>query len=317
MDGTLTDAAAATRRAEELAMQASGLPEKLSDSDFGRLVGRSPRSTVYEIGNDLVVKFHALSSTAREVARQVRVSQRVYSTGLPVPWSSERIVRHAGDGRLATISERASGATPKQLLLAKPAAYRRILAGLASNHRSIHQYHGVAGLPSQRERIQRQIVQCIEIPKTHKAGVLEVLQGLPDDDALCHGDFSWSNTIVAPNKRTIIDWTDVGLGSALGDVARTWVLLHFNAVFASPLIGLYSRLLSRSYLKSYFGRRLPPEFRGWAVVNAALRLRDLPEERYKLTREKLRIFLDRELARNGYPIRQVWRRRWGQARHYR
>ncbi len=285
--------------------QVARLPERLGDAELGPLLATSPRSTVHRLGDGLIAKFYARSTAYREVRRQLDVSQRVLSTGLCVPWISDRIFRHKDDGRLGVVCERIDGVTPKEMLLLRPARYRRVIRNLAQLHRSVHQQAVVAGFPSQRERINRHIEECVRIPVTHKPAVLSILASLPDGDALCHGDFSWSNTLINDQRQVVIDWTDVGAGNPHCDVARTWVLLHFNAVWAAPLVAIYSKLLSRAYLRSYYGLRIPAQFADWAVVNAALRFRDLSESHFALTRHKLLSFLDKQLAKRGHALRRL------------
>lgn len=273
------------------------LPERLASDDLGASLVRSPRSEVYALGDRLVVKFYALSATRKEVMRQVDLARSVHAAGLPTPWTCARTVRHAEDGRIGVIIQRVTGLTPKDELRANPMAYKLTMRNLALDHRAVHQFRAVGGVPSQRERIERHIRQCIYLSEARKQAVLELLKALPDGDALCHGDFSWSNMIVGDSGRTIIDWTDAGLGSPVCDVARTWILLHFNAVWNSALARWFSARLSATYLKSYFDDEVPQEFRTWTIVNAALRLRDLHLEKFRWNRERLIRFIDRGIGR--------------------
>ena len=91
---------------------------------------------------------------------------------------------------------------------------------------------------------------------------------------VCHGDFHPLNVIVNGDTATVIDWTDAGLGDAMGDVARTALLLRVAGVAtAEPALRSVLRAaapaLSRMYLRNY--RQIAPfdpaRFRLWTTIH--------------------------------------------------
>ena len=55
---------------------------------------------------------------------------------------------------------------------------------------------------------------------------LEALNGLPDGDRLCHGDFHPGNCIIGDDGMRVIDWPNAYAGDPDADVARTLLTLR-------------------------------------------------------------------------------------------
>jgi aminoglycoside phosphotransferase (APT) family kinase protein len=59
-----------------------------------------------------------------------------------------------------------------------------------------------------------------------KEKVSRMLGGLPDGEAVCHGDYHPGNVIMSSRGPVPIDWENASLGSPVADVARTALLLE-------------------------------------------------------------------------------------------
>jgi aminoglycoside phosphotransferase (APT) family kinase protein len=112
--------------------------------------------------------------------------------------------------------------------------------------------------------------------------VLRLLDSLPDDDTLCHGDFHPDNVILSPKGPVIIDWPNAARGCPLADVARTMVMLRFGhpvqqiSLWLRLAMMLVRRLFIAEYLRSYFKQSpyTPQQLPLWEIVLAAHRLRE-------------------------------------------
>ena len=127
------------------------------------------------------------------------------------------------------------------------------------------------------------------LPDDRKAVALDVLQGLPDGDAVCHGDFHPDNVIMSPRGPVVLDWMNAMQGDPLGDVARTSLMLTRAAIPptmpAKTLMAALRGYLHRVYLSHYQALRpfSPEDLEAWLLPVAAARLReDIPEERQSL-----------------------------------
>ena len=117
--------------------------------------------------------------------------------------------------------------------------------------------------------------------------ILELLEGLPDGDRLCHGDFHPGNIMMAGGEPVLIDWTNATRGDPTADVARTRLMLRIGTPppgTSAVLRGLSlfgRRVLVWLYLRAY--RRVRPldveAVARWEVPVAAARFAErIPEE---------------------------------------
>lgn len=280
----------AVRAACRLPMQ---FPEVINKRDLGSFLARSSKCEVFALGDMHVVKFYPLGTTAREVKRQIDLLQRVHGAGINAPWVSEAPTRHEGDGRLGAIYERKHGSTITQMLSANPLTMKSVAKLLAREHRRLHAQPCIEGLSSIGERLTAHLEKDPFLPSAQKQKLLALLDQLPDGRQICHGDFCWNNLLVFGDEVTILDWADAGLGDGICDVARTWVAINFNDGTESVFIQWTCRLFSALYVRAYYGDASfdAALFAKWRLVNAALRLRDLPEQHHP----RILRFVEREL----------------------
>jgi aminoglycoside phosphotransferase (APT) family kinase protein len=132
-------------------------------------------------------------------------------------------------------------------------------------------------IPNQRQRLVEKVNAAEALPADLRSQVLAQLEGMPDGDRICHGDYHPGNILVTGQGEVVIDWIDATLGNPLADVARTTVLL-LGAIetdqIRDPWHKAAIRILHAIYLRRYFalcphGKR---EYAQWIPVVAAARL---------------------------------------------
>jgi len=73
------------------------------------------------------------------------------------------------------------------------------------------------------------IERALSVPDMIKESALKVLETLPDDDFLCHGDFHPDQIIMSKKGPIIIDWITATMGSPAADVAQSSLILRLGA----------------------------------------------------------------------------------------
>jgi aminoglycoside phosphotransferase (APT) family kinase protein len=152
--------------------------------------------------------------------------------------------------------------------------YARILADV---HARIHSCDA-PDLPSVQEHLERRITSVSFLPEQTKSAVLKFLNGLPDGEAICHGDFYIDNIMVASDKPVVIDWIVAGRGNPLADVARTWMLHGLASWPYIPpgrfVIDPLRAILNRAYIARYMRKRpfVRDELDRWLIPVLAARL---------------------------------------------
>ncbi|MEW6522574.1 MAG: phosphotransferase [Bacillota bacterium] len=212
-----------------------------------RVVGRGRISEVLAWSDGQVLKLFHCEVGRAEAEREARAARMVHQAGAPCP-AVGAVVEHLG--RAGIVYQRVEGHT----MLQRP--LRLISAGgsLAELHARVHQLE-VPGLPSQRERLQKQIERAPVVSSRTRAAALRALDRLPGGNRLCHGDFHPGNVMIAKDREVIIDWHDAAHGNPVADVARTCLLLQtahwsFRGILKLA-VWLSGQHLARHYRRRY------------------------------------------------------------------
>jgi hypothetical protein len=133
------------------------------------------------------------------------------------------------EGRRGIIYERVEGSSMLVLSTAKPWLLFRLARQMAELQTQIHQQDGT-GLPSLRESLESTIQHVEVLPPDLKTGVLNLLDRLPDANAMRHFDFHPGQVLITTKGPVIIDWMTARQGHPLADVARTSIILRIGQV---------------------------------------------------------------------------------------
>ena len=220
------------------------------------------------------------------VTYEFRVARLVHSTGLPVPAVLGNIQEFKN--RQAICYERVDGVTMGELIVMQPFSLFKNARLLGKLHCEMHSRKETS-LPSQRRKLQNSIRNANPLPEILKLAALQSLEGFPDGDRVCHGDFHPGNIIMSPNGATIIDWTDVSSGNPHADVARTLLLIGGARLPLTSMIGWIFRLFQKSILSTYIRSYKQnsdldvDHVKAWIPIMAAARLNEqIPEEEKRL-----------------------------------
>jgi aminoglycoside phosphotransferase (APT) family kinase protein len=245
--------------------------------------------------------------TILRLMRDPQGQQRLQREAVAMKAASDRGIRVPAvhgltmvEGRPGLIMERIDG--PDLLTLVSRRPWRVFRAGRICGevHARLHAAGAPRRIPALRETLRQWIGSSNRVPERLAEFALEVLEGLPDGDALCHGDFHPANILMADGMPVVIDWTNAARGDAVGDVARSLVLFRIGEpppwypATARYLHGIGSRIVTSGYLRAY--RRVRPldiaVVERWEVAHAAARLaaEPIPEEEQALRRLLERLY---------------------------
>lgn len=249
----------------------------------GQCIGKGRTASVYEWGENEVLKLFNQGENMGNEAENCRV---INSLGIPSPQVAGTIEI---DGCQGIIFERVKGITltrmiePNKESLAK---YAKLLAELQTEVNS----HRVNITPNLNKELTNKIGFIRKIGADKRNKIIEMLNGLPEDNAICHYDFHPDNVIMSQRGPVIIDWANVLVGNALADAARTSLILKSHAVppgeYPYWLDDRMGRLYFHDiYLNEYL--RLnnidAVDLEPWAIPMAAARLgEEIPEEEQQL-----------------------------------
>lgn len=212
----------------------------------GPLIGRGRTATVYEYGEDKVIKLFEDWYEPEWVEHEFNINSKVAANGLPVPFPHEMLEI---EGKDAIVYSRVYGVSMLKTFMSKPWAMGAMARLLAEEHARMHKCT-VEGLPNLKNALRSRL-ERLPVAERTKEQLLASLQPLPDGNTLCHGDYHPDNVLMSDKGPVIIDWTNAALGDPLADVARTIVLLTMSEIReAAPIRWVLS--LVRNHFKNIY-----------------------------------------------------------------
>ena len=189
----------------------------------GPLIGAGRTADVYVWGEEHVLKLYQAWMPAIPIEREFSITRLARAAGLSVPAADEML---QVDGRLGIVFERIPGTPLLKILEARPWELISISRLLAEQHAGMHACNLPPDATGQREQIEQGIAWAKDLSEPEKQAIRAVLAGLPDGDALCHGDFHPDNILITEHGPVIIDWMTSRRGHPLADVARTVLIIQ-------------------------------------------------------------------------------------------
>jgi aminoglycoside phosphotransferase (APT) family kinase protein len=205
------------------------------------------------------------------------------------------------DGRAGLVLERFDGPDMLSVLQRQPWRVLSLAGTLATAHLAVHRVPASADLPDLRHVLAARIRDAV-LPPRLRDFATRLLDGLPDGDRVCHGDYHPGNVLLAADRTAIIDWVGAARGAAEADHARTVLLLRWadplpgTPPLSRALIATGRTMLARRYARTYRRGAAPLRHLGqWLLVQVAARL----SEGIEAERATLTGLLDRALTASG------------------
>lgn len=244
----------------------------------GPFIAKGRTAEVYAWHDNQILKLFYAWCPPHWAQHEIEIGCALATTTLPTPKLIDAL--EIG-GRQGIIYERVDGPSMLRVSSAKPWLLFRLARQLAELHIEIHKQNGF-GLTPLRSSLRATIQQVENLPTNLKAGVLRLLEKLPDDSALCHFDLHPDQVLITARGPVIIDWMTAHQGHPLADVARTFIILMVGQVpYAGwtmrAILNLWRGLFYRTYIARYL--ELQPgvtqdEIRTWMIPVAAGRLKE-------------------------------------------
>lgn len=215
---------------------------------IGNQIGSGGTSTVYEWGVNEVIKIFKPHVTDDVINNEKEIAEHLNRFSLDIPKYIDCI---EWKGQRAIIYERIPGNIFAEPLL--NGYYDQQTAHLfAKMHYDIHK-KTIDALPSQYEFFKNRIVTSNDIFGDKTEPLLSLLDSIPKEKQLCHGDYQPLNIIGDEKKYVVIDWNGACCGSPVLDAA--WSYMTLNSPVVSCLLGEaiadVFAALAREYLTHY------------------------------------------------------------------
>jgi hypothetical protein len=214
------------------------------------LLGTGRTAEVFAWGDDRALKLLRPGLPANWLTSEAEKTSAARDSGAPAPAVYEQI---EVEGRAGVVFDRVGSVSMLDEIINSPWRVRGWGVRLAEIHADVLRCRSTR-LPDVKELLAAKIDMAEVLPAVHRNAAKDSLLGLPDGDAVLHGDFHPDNVFSTATGPVLIDWTEGAGGVPAADVVRTLLLLSASAVpddlprrrLALLLVGL----LRRSYLRS-------------------------------------------------------------------
>jgi uncharacterized protein (TIGR02172 family) len=244
----------------------------------GQLIGQGRTAEIFAWGDGQILKLLRDGFPDQVIEYEARIARIISATGLEAPAVGELV---EVENRKGLIYQRVEGPSMLQILSAKPWQLFKLAGQFAALHAEMHQRQG-PDLPGQKAQMTRAIQNAPVLPETTKQRLFTILDQMPDETAVCHGDYHPGNILMSPAGPIIIDWSNAVGGDPLADVARTSLILRSPILppginpFEQVLLSAFRRLFDYAYLRTYV--RIRPyqsaRLKAWIPLVAAARLNE-------------------------------------------
>jgi len=178
--------------------------------ELGHVIARGTRSTVYQWGDDAVIKVPHADTPDAWIDYEATYTAAVHAVGAPVPrvLGVERL-----GGRPASVFERIHGPSMWSVVVGDPMACDGMARVLAELQRRLFDVVPPVALPSQRDRLASKIRLAARTVDPTAARALALLDTVAGPGRLCHGDLHPDNVLVVERGPVVIDWFDAARGA--------------------------------------------------------------------------------------------------------
>lgn len=184
---------------------------------LGEKLGEGAMSDVHAWAPGQVVKLFKAGVPGRISWWEARMTRAVFAAGGPAPEVLDEV---RVDGRRGIVLPRLDGPTLMDEVLLGAVSIPDAGAILATLARSVHEIRATAEMLPVRDYMESALQHSeAEIPEAISTGVLALIDRLPVDDRLSHGDLHPGNVILTAEGPRLIDWTGAKQGGAPLDLA--------------------------------------------------------------------------------------------------
>ncbi len=252
---------------------------------IGALIGKGNTADVFEMGNDKVIKLFHPGYSFNSVLFEYENSKLLNPLDVPIVKSYELV---DWNGRHGIVYDKIDGKSMQDILLhpnnveenpTPSALLEKYATALALLHKKILSCKSPSAV-SLKSILKKNIEDTDQLSRQRKSKLIATLNGLPDGDGFCHGDFHFGNVIVSREKYFMIDYMNVCRGHEYGDIARTVYLTEMTPVPAEihdrTLIRGMKKQATDIYLKEMGVNR--ECLSDWLMIITAARLGELRDE---------------------------------------
>jgi tRNA A-37 threonylcarbamoyl transferase component Bud32 len=188
---------------------------------LGEKIGEGVTADIHAWAPSQVVKLFKAGISLQVGRNEALMSRAVFAAGLPTPQVFDEVTF---EGRFGIVLQRLDGPDLRQLVRTTAMTREQAGAILATLLMSVHKTPPPPRTPTLRDWFEIVAQASSGVPERITTGVLTLIERLPSEGNLCHGDLHLSNVIMTADGPKIIDWATTMRAPAIVDLARCHVI---------------------------------------------------------------------------------------------
>ena len=190
-----------------------------------KIIGIGNTATVYAWEDGRVLKLFYRGYPKKSVEKEFYNAMAISNMDFAKPRAYEMI---SCEERIGIIYDRVAGESLLDWVM-KTGDVEKCAVYMAKLHKAIIQ-NRISNVPNYKEFLKFHIPNTQAFNSNKREEALQMINKLPDGNALCHGDFHPGNILISNGNTTVIDFMNVCHGNFLYDIARTIFLVEYTPV---------------------------------------------------------------------------------------
>lgn len=197
---------------------------------IGKLIGKGATAEVFDYENNKAIKLYTLGESEDSLIWEFNKLKEAHKNNVPCQEVFEII---EVEGRNGYVMEKYYGLTMKEKLLSD---IQKVISGEISIELfSMNFYNDIKGVARalsemhivnipEWEKLNDRLIWEVKstelLPMREKKLIIDLIEYLPKDSVVCHGDINPNNIMICEGEYKFIDWVNAGIGNPLYDIAE-------------------------------------------------------------------------------------------------
>ena len=195
----------------------------MTDVKNQKVIGVGNTAAVYELDKGRVLKLFNKSYSKKTIEEEFKKAKAVNDLDFPKPKAHGLVFYH---GQIGIVYDKVEGESLLDWLM-RTGDVKGCSVYMADLHKLILK-NNIRTVPSYKEFLKANIIKGLPDNSKKLEELLKILNKLPDDFTLCHGDFHPGNIFIDKGHTSVIDFANICHGPYLYDIARTVFLIEYT-----------------------------------------------------------------------------------------